>query len=570
MLEGMIMVWSVSREAETENQIDSIIETIAKSQRSDGYIHTPVVIKQLQNNTEKKEFSERLDFETYNMGHLMTAACLHHRLTGKRNLLDVAVKATDFLYDFYKRASEELARNTICPSHYMGVVEMYRTTHDPRYLELARNLTTIRNLVENGTDDNQDRIPFNRQTEAMGHAVRANYLYAGITDIYLETGEDSLMIALDKIWHNMTEQKMYITGGCGALYDGVSPDGTSYVPDYIQKVHQAYGRDFQLPNLTAHNESCANIGNILWNWRMLLATGEARFADVMELTMYNSLLAGVSLDGKSYFYTNPLCVVRDLPYTLRWSRDREEYISFCNCCPPNTIRTIAEISNYVYSTSEKGLWIHLYGSNRLKTKLEDGSSISLNQITDYPWDGRISIRLDECPVQKFSIFLRIPSWASGAEILVNGKKKAISATPGTYAELSQKWKKGDQIELILPMEAQLVEANPLVEEVHNQVAVKRGPVVYCIESADIPDDRRIFDYVIPANVHFKPEMISISDNRLFALEGKVKLIPNESWKGQLYRPVMIKKESFTLQLVPYYAWGNRGKGDMSVWLPVSK
>jgi DUF1680 family protein len=452
----------------------------------------------------------------------------------------------------------------------MVVIEMYRTTRDPRYLELAKNLIAIRSLVEKGTDDNQDRIPFNKQTKAMGHSVRANYLYAGAADIYIETGDDSLMTALDKIWHNMTEQKMYITGACGALYDGVSPDGTSYVPDYIQKVHQAYGRDYQLPNLTAHNESCANVGNILWNWRMFLATGEARFADVMELTMYNSLLAGVSLDGKGYFYTNPLCVVHEIPFTLRWSREREGYISFCNCCPPNTIRTIAEISNYVYTISEKGLWINFYGSNQLKTKLSDGSAISLNQQTDYPWNGKIFIKLDECPDQKFSVFLRIPGWALSAEIRINGKKQGITVKSGTYAELSQKWKKGDQIELILPMEAQLVEANPLVEEVHNQVAVKRGPVVYCIESADIPADRRIFDYVIPANIHFKPKTISISDSKLSALEGKVEMVPNESWIGQLYRPINVKQVSVSLQLIPYYAWGNRGKGDMSVWLPVSK
>ncbi len=570
MLEGMIMVWSSSRDAQTEKQIDSIIETIARSQRPDGYIHTPVVIKELQNSQDKKAFGERLDFETYNMGHLMTAACLHYRLTGKKNLLDVAIKATDFLYDFYKRASAELARNAICPSHYMGVVEMYRTTRDPRYLELAKNLIAIRSLVENGTDDNQDRVPFLKMDKAIGHAVRANYLYAGVADIYTETGDDSLMVTLDKIWHNLTESKMYITGGCGALYDGVSPDGTSYVPEYNQKVHQAYGRDYQLPNLTAHNESCANIGNILWNWRMFLATGEARFADVMELTMYNSLLAGVSLDGKGYFYTNPLCVNHDIPFTLRWSKQREEYISFCNCCPPNTIRTIAEISNYVYTTSEKGLWINLYGANKLESKLSGGEPIRLEQKTDYPWNGKIVVELQECPVKPFSIFLRIPGWATKAEIKVNGKQQNIAAQPGTYAELSGNWKKGDLIELNLPMEAQLIEANPLVEEARNQVAVKRGPVVYCIESTDIPANRRIFEYTIPVNTSFKPKETTISDSRIIALEGTVELMPNESWSGQLYRPVSTKKNAVKLRLVPYYAWGNRGKGDMSVWLPVSK
>jgi uncharacterized protein len=570
MLEGMIMVWSASRDAETEKKIDTIIETIAKTQRTDGYIHTPVVIKQLQNSTGKKEFGERLDFETYNMGHLMTVACLHYRLTGKRNLLSVAIKATDFLVDFYKRASAELARNAICPSHYMGVIEMYRTTRDPRYLELAKNLISIRSLVENGTDDNQDRVPFLQMDKAIGHAVRANYLYAGVADVYAETGNDSLMITLDKIWHNVTECKMYVTGACGALYDGVSPDGTSYKPDYNQKVHQAYGRDFQLPNLTAHNESCANIGNILWNWRMFLATGEARFADVMELVMYNSLLAGVSLDGKGYFYTNPLSVNQDIPFTLRWSKQREGYISFCNCCPPNTIRTIAEISNYVYTTSVKGLWINLFGSNKLKSKLHDGSVIRLCQQTDYPWNGKIDIKMEECSGKPFSIFLRIPGWASSAEIRINGKKESVAAKPGSYAEISRSWKQGDQIELNLPMDARLIEANPLVEEAHNQVAVKRGPVVYCIESADIPANRRIFEYIIPASSKFKPREVTISNSKMVALEGKAEMIPDESWKGQLYRPLNSKKQCVSLQLIPYYAWGNRGKGDMSVWLPVSK
>jgi DUF1680 family protein len=570
ILEGMIMVWSVSRDTETEKKIDSMIETIARSQRSDGYIHTPVVIKELQKSGEKKEFAERLDFETYNMGHLMTAACLHFRVTGKKNLLNVAIRATDFLYEFFKRASSELARNAICPSHYMGVVEMYRTTRNPCYLELAKNLIEIRSLVENGTDDNQDRVPFLKMDKAMGHAVRANYLYAGVADIYAETGDDSLMITLDKIWHNMTEQKMYITGGCGALYDGVSPDGTSYSPTYNQKVHQAYGRDFQLPNLTAHNESCANIGNILWNWRMFLATGEARFADVMELTMYNSLLAGVSLDGKGYFYTNPLCVARDIPFTLRWSREREGYIKFCNCCPPNTIRTIAEVSNYVYTLSEKGLWVNLYGSNQLKTRLSDGSEIQLNQQTDYPWSGKIEIKVEDCPEKPFSVFLRIPGWASDAKIQINGMPQKVECRSGSYTELTRSWKKGDRIELNLPMETRLMEANPLVEETHNQVAVKRGPVVYCLESADIPASHTIFDYVIPANSRFNPKMITISKGKLYALEGKAELISNTSWKGTLYRPISTNKETATLQLVPYFAWGNRGKGDMSVWLPVSK
>ena len=211
------------------------------------------------------------------------------------------MKATDFLCHFYETASAELARNAICPSHYMGVVEMYRATGNPRYLELSKNLIDIRGMVESGTDDNQDRIPFRDQYRAMGHAVRANYLYAGVADVYAETGEQQLMKNLTSIWNDIVTRKMYATGACGALYDGTSPDGTCYEPDSIQKVHQSYGRPYQLPNSTAHNETCANIGNMLFNWRMLEVTGDAKYADLVETCLYNSVLSGISLDGKEVF-----------------------------------------------------------------------------------------------------------------------------------------------------------------------------------------------------------------------------------------------------------------------------
>ena len=355
ILEAMIMVNALERDPGTDQLLDSLITVIGSTQRDDGYIHTPVVIEQRALGKDAKEFHERLDFETYNMGHLMTAACLHYRSTGKENLLRIAIRATDFLFEYYARKPSELAENAICPSHYMGVTEMYRTTGDPRYLELAKGLIDIRSDVKEGTDHNQDRIPFRQQRTAVGHAVRANYLYAGATDVFAETGDRTLMDALEAIWLDLKERKLYITGGCGALYDGVSPRGTTYDQSSIQQVHQAYGQDYELPNMDAHNESCANIGNILWNWRMFLVTGDARYTDIIETVAYNSLLSGVSLDGTGYFYTNPLAVSQDLTYDLRWSKIREPYISYCNCCPPNTIRTIAEFSNYCYSFSEEGV-----------------------------------------------------------------------------------------------------------------------------------------------------------------------------------------------------------------------
>jgi DUF1680 family protein len=568
--EGAAMVYAVTKDPKLDQLMDQIIPVIAKSQREDGYIHTPVIIQE-RNTGKKAEFEDRLNFETYNHGHLMTAACVHYRATGKRTLLDVAIKATDYLYNFYKKSSPELARNAICPSHYMGVIEMYRTTRDPRYLELAKNLIDIRGMVENGTDDNQDRIPFRKQTKAMGHAVRANYLYAGVADVFAETGDTSLMRCLDLIWEDMTNRKMYITGACGALYDGTSPDGTSYEPKEVQKIHQAYGRDFQLPNLTAHNESCANIGNVLWNWRMLQITADAKYADVMEQALYNSILAAVDLSGKKYFYTNPLAVSDDLPYKLRWSKDREEYISFCNCCPPNTVRTIAEVSNYAYNISDKGLYCNLYGGSTINTSLKDGSPIKLTQETDYPWDGKIKITLEQTSKKTFSILLRIPAWCSNAAIKVNGLAFNSPLKPGEYAEVNRKWAKGDVIELNLPMSVQLVESNPLVEETRNQVAVRRGPVVYCMESTDMPKDKRISDIALPIKNNLEAKRIKIDNSEMVCLEGDATIINQTNWKNKLYKEVSSQQaETIRVRLIPYYAWDNRGHSEMSVWMPVSR
>src|SRR5882757_2209364 len=368
LLEGVAAVYAMTKDPKLDSMMDRAIEVIARSQRKDGYIHTPVVIEERQHSGKVKAFEDRLNFETYNMGHLMTAACIHYRATGKTSLLKVAIRAADYLDSFYRRSSPALARNAICPSHYMGIIELYRTTKNPEYLRLAKNLIDIRGLVENGTDDNQDRVPFRSQTTAMGHAVRANYLYAGVADIYAETGEDSLWSCLDKIWDDVVYRKLYITGGCGALYDGVSPDAVSYNPAQIQEIHQAYGRDYQLPNTTAHNETCANIGNMLWNWRMLLVSGKAQYADVLEQSLYNSVLSGVSLDGNDYFYTNPLRASRALPYELRWAGGRKPYIALSNCCPPNLVRTLTEVADYMYSVSDKGLWVNLYGGNTLDRK----------------------------------------------------------------------------------------------------------------------------------------------------------------------------------------------------------
>lgn len=585
-LEALTAVYAVNKDPEVGKIMDRFIELIQKSQRADGYLHTPVIIAEMNKQATAKEeakenatigtkvgtgkdgaFGNRLNFETYNLGHLITAGIMHKRATGKTTLFNCAVKAADFLYDFYKRASDELARNAICPSHYMAIAEMYRETGNPKYLELSEKLIDIRGKVENGTDDNQDRVPFRQQYKAMGHSVRANYLYAGVADLYLESGEEQLKKNLDSIWEDIVTRKMYITGACGALYDGTSPDGTDYTPDNIQKVHQSYGRPYQLPHSTAHNETCANIGNLFFNWRMFTATGEAKYTDIVENCLYNSILSGISLDGKEYFYTNPLRISKDLPYTLRWPKERTEYIS-CFCCPPNTLRTLCEAQDYAYSIEKGGVYVNLYGGNTLNTNIEGVGEITLTQKTDYPWDGAVNISVDKLKGKKqFEIKLRVPDWCTeGAKITVNGEEQNIEAKAGTYATVNRTWKKGDVVSINMPMRTRIVEANPLVEESRGQVAVQRGPIVYCLESNDL-GGLSIDDIAIPLDAKFTPVDMTIDGSRIKALEGEVINRSEASWKGQLYREATAKKQMVKVRLIPYYAWGNRGKSEMTVWMP---
>lgn len=584
-LEAVAAVYAVTKSQQLEAIMDSIVPLIVKAQRPDGYLHTPVIIAEMNraaDNHEKKEnetvgtkvgtgndgaFGNRLNFETYNLGHLITAGIIHKRATGKLTLFNCAVKAADFLCAFYEKSSAELARNAVCPSHYMAIAEMYRESGDKKYLELAKQLINIRGMVEDGTDDNQDRVPFRKQYKAMGHSVRANYLYAGVADLFIEDGEEQLKANLDSIWNDIVNRKMYINGACGALYDGTSPDGTDYKPDNVQKVHQSYGRPYQLPQSTAHNETCANIGNMLLNWRLFLNTGEAKYTDLVENCLFNSILCGISLDGEKYFYTNPLRLSAELPYKLRWPKERTKYIS-CFCCPPNTLRTLCEAQDYAYSVAKNEIYVNLYGENILKTALDGVGSVEIAQKSDYPWDGDVTISIDKLKGKKdFSICLRIPAWCQQAQVKVNGVAVDVAVTPGSYAKINRRWKKGDMVTLAMPMETQLVEANPLVEECRGQVAVKRGPLLYCLESTDL-NGADIDNIAIPADAKFTPVETSIAGSRIMALETEATERGEASWTNTLYRPVCKEKKNVKVRLIPYYAWGNRGKSEMTVWMPL--
>jgi uncharacterized protein len=561
-LEAAASMYASTKNKKLDTMMDDAIAIIAKAQKEDGYIYTKSIIEQKKSG-QTKMFDDKLSFEAYNFGHLMTAACVHYRATGKSTLLDVAKKATDFLIGFYNAASPEQARNAICPSHYMGITEMYRTTRDKKYLELVKKLIDIRGMSE-GSDDNSDRLPFRQMKEVNGHAVRANYLFAGVADVYAETGDTTLLHTLNLMWNNVVNEKMYVTGGCGALYDGLSLEGISYKPDAIQKIQQAYGKNYQLPNLTAHNETCANVGNVLWNWRMLQLTGNAKYADVMELSLYNSVLSGVSMDGNKFFYTNPLAAAKDFPYDLRWSGGRQKYISKSNCCPPNAVRTIAEVNDYMYSIGEDGLYINMYGGNILNTELHDGTKLVLEQITNYPWDGKITILIKENLSKLLNIYLRIPDWCKNYSVKINNVFPKFKLLKNGYLVFGG-WESGDKIELILDMPVKLLESNPLVEATKNQVTVKRGPIVYCLESADLPQ-QNIFDVMIPSSIKLQPVPMKIDNGNVMCLVGEAKILQTTNWKNTLYKEVNTITKPIKIKLIPYYAWANRGQTDMTVWM----
>jgi DUF1680 family protein len=565
-LEATSAVYATTHDPALEAILKQSIAAIGKAQRADGYIHTPVLIKERHGVPDAEPFQDRQNFEMYNMGHLITAACVHYRATGHDEFLNIARKTADFLCGIFRNPTPALARNSVCPSHYMAMVDIHRATGEPRYLDLAKKFLAMRNLVNDGDDDNQDRVPFLQQREAAGHAVRANYLYAGVADLYLETGDRALRGPLEAIWKNTVEKKMYITGGCGALYDGASPDGSSDQSS-IARVHQAYGRNYQLPNATAHNETCAAVGNVLWNWRMFRATGEAKYVDVLEKAIYNAVLSGISLDGTNYFYVNPLRQLEPLPTKLRWPRQRVPFIS-SYCCPPNVLRTIAEVGSYAYSKTDDTIWINLYGNNRLSTTLGE-RPIKFSQQTGYPWDGNVKVSFDDCPADKFSLKLRIPNWADEAKIQVNGTASTEKSKPGAFVELRRNWKVGDVVELQLPMSARLVEANPLVEETRNQVAVQRGPIVYCLESPDLPKDVRVQDVAIRADAKLSERYDPNLLNGVTAIEADLLARPPGDWDGKLYRPLRVGAEhEIKARFIPYYAWSNRGPSEMTVWLPL--
>jgi len=511
--------------------IDECISLIAAAQDTNGYLNTYFSVDRVH-----ERWTDFDKHEMYCAGHLIQAAVAHVRATGDTKLLDVAKRFADHIIDTFG-SPETGKRDAVCGHEEieMALVELSRATGDTRYLTQAQYFVDARgrNLTQRGAEF-QDHIPFRQLAEVTGHAVRAVYLECAGADIYAETGEKALFDALETQWANFTQRRMYVTGGAGTLW-----------------AHESFGRDYELPSDTAYTETCAAIGSLMWNWRMLLATGTPRYADIMELALYNGIISGLSLTGDEYFYQNPLA--------NNGAHRRQGWFG-CSCCPPNIARLLASLTGYVATTSDDTLSMHLYAACTIDTNLPDGRRVALEIDTRYPWDGDVAIKVIDAPAMAFTLRLRIPEWATSAT--VNG----AATTPGQYAEITNVHP-GDTIRLALPMPTRNIEANPAAHATVGRIAIARGPVVYCVEQVDheAADIRTMrLSVSEPLTPHWSPELLG----GVVVLEGQSTIPDTAAWGDGLYRPAdRSTTKRVPLRAIPYYAWANRAPGAMTVWMP---
>ncbi len=550
VIEGAAYTLSVVPDPKLEAYVDGLVAKIGAAQEPDGYLYTTRTIDPVHPHPwagPKRWVNEEvLSHELYNLGHLYEAAAAYYQATGKRQLLDIALRSANLLSDNFGPGKQ-----VIWPGHQiaeMGLVKLYRDTDDPRYLNLAKFLLDSRH---GGKPYNQAHLPIVKQSEAVGHAVRATYMYSGIADVAALTGDEQYIQAIDRLWNSVAGKKLYITGGIGSTAEG-----------------EAFGSDYELPNMSAYNETCAAIGNDFWNLRLFLLHADARYIDVMERTLYNGLLSGVSLNGKSFFYPNPLESTGQF--------QRSPWFG-CACCPGNITRFLASVPGYVYAHQGDNLYVNLFVANTADIQM-DRTSLKLVQETRYPWDGAVKMTVTPQTASDFAIHVRIPGWARNeaaptdlyrfadtnhepVTLKVNGKPAAIRLDRG-YAVLDRRWQAGDTIELNLPMPVRRVVANQAVEADRGRVALQRGPIVFCAEWPDNPDGH-VRDLMLPRTsalkAEFRPELL----NGVVTITGSDLSLVTAS-------PGKIVRKEQRLVAIPYYAWAHRGPGEMTVWIPESE
>ena len=527
-------------------KVDTAIKIIGDAQQPDGYLNTYYVDAKAP-----LRFTEMYrSHELYCLGHLLQAAIALDRANGDRRLLNIGIKYANYVLDTF--GPDKKPALTGHPELEMALIELSRQTGDPRYLKFAGYLLSgvereRLHLRESQTTYMFSGIPFTSRTEFVGHAVRAMYAACGATDYYAETGDPKYRDTLDRLWNDAVTHKLYITGGVGSRSDG-----------------EAFGEPYELPNAQAYTESCAAIGNYMWNWRMLAVEGESRFGDVMERALFNGINSGMSLDGTLYCYRNPL--------ESRGEKIRNAFYE-TDCCPPNIERTMGALPGYFYATNSRGLVVNLYGSSTLDWHLENGSPIRVSQTTDYPWKGAIDLTVNPSAPLKFVLQLRIPAWSRETRLLVNGVAQSVHA--GQFAEIERTWKPGDRVRIELDLRPRLTAANPLVRENMGRVAVERGPLVYCLEKPDQPLTTSLFDESLStgAGAQFTEQYRRDLLGGVVVLEHPGMNAARPLEDDPLYRDLSSAAPSafrpVTLTFIPYFSWANRGEQAMEVWIPLA-
>lgn len=544
-------------------QTGKIIDEIVAVQEPSGYLNTyykgdRAAMRMQWTSTAggRGTSTQETGHELYNLGHMIQGAIAYYRATGDRKLLDAGIRFVDnFLLKNY---GPDAGKKPIVSGHpeiELALIELYRITGDKHHLDLA-------GYILQGDPERivlrPDRyaymfsgIPFTSRTKLEGHAVRAMYACSGATDYYLETGDQAYWKTLDTLWKDLTASKVYITGGVGARGAG-----------------EAFGDPYELPNLRAYGESCAAIGSMMWNWRMLAATGEARFTDVIERALYNGINSGMSLNGTLYCYQNPLEYVpgEGRPIRNPWYDT--------TCCPPNLERTLASLPGYFYSTSQDGIYVHLYDNSELNWRLDNGTRLKVAQKTNYPWEGTVELTVTPAQASEFTFYLRIPEWAAGAKVAVNGQTVS-GAKEGQYLPIQRRWSPGDKIRLQLDMTPQVIVANPRLADDNGRVAIQRGPLVYCLEQLDQPGVASLYDIAVVVGQargnEFRAEMQKDLLGGIVVLKHTGAVYETPLARQPLYqlfaKGTQRASHPVSLTMIPYYAWSNREPTAMEVWIP---
>ena len=551
-IEGASYILQTYPDKKLVQYIDSVLDVIASAQEPDGYLYT----SRTQNPQQPHEWAgdkrwskeEDLSHELYNLGHMVEGAIAHYQATGSRKFLDIAIRYADVVC---KEVGPNAGQACVVPGHQiaeMALAKLYLVTGNKKYLDEAKFFLDYRGKTTIVHDYSQAHKPVIEQYEAVGHAVRAAYMYAGMADVAALTGDQNYIKAIDAIWDNIVTKKLYITGGIGATSNG-----------------EAFGKNYELPNMSAYCETCAAIGNVYVNYRLFLLHGHAKYYDVLERTLYNGLISGVSLEGNAFFYPNPL--------ESMGQHQRQAWFG-CACCPSNICRFIPSLPGYIYAVKDRNVYVNLFLSNKSSLSVA-GKKVALSQTTDYPWNGDITVSVDQNAAGQFALKIRIPGWVRnqvvpsnlyqytdgkrlGYTIKVNGQDAAASVTDDGYYTITRKWKKGDKVQIHFDMEPRTVRANNKVEADRGMVSIERGPLVYCAEHPDNNFD--IMGALINQNPQFKLGKGEIAGTSVQTLVTNAQTL-NFDKQGRL------TTQDQTLTLIPYYAWCHRGSGKMRVWLP---